>query len=69
MIGAPSVEGPRTQWSSTLQFLQSVIVTLIGGEGTSKKREIRNMYYKMRLVLMPQVITETRVLSHYVRYR
>ena len=38
MIGAPSVEGPRTQWSSTLQFLQSVIVTLIGGEGTSKKK-------------------------------
>ena len=70
MIGAPSVEGPRTQWSSTLQFLQSVIVTLIGGEGTSKKKkEIRDMHYKMRLVLMPQVITETRVLSHYVRYR
>ena len=38
MIGAPSVEGPRTQWSSTLQFLQSAIVTLIGGEGTSKKK-------------------------------
>ena len=46
MIGAPSVEGPCTQWSFTLQSLQSVIVTLIGGEGTSY--ENRNKKYALQ---------------------